>query len=335
MKKILSMMLVGVMAAAAMSASAFAATRDKYTEMKLPIGYSYTGKGDLANNVLDLGTIDASGLEIGLPLLTQMFQVAAGTVAPADNLPLSATDIRNSKIAVRTQSQSGSRVLASVSIDTRNSTLDVEFVDEWVSTKEQDFEIFIYLTIDGKRQDSYGLTLIGTLENPIIEIYGDYDYVDLSEGYVAEAQEFVNNIEVDLGNGVSIFTKMFKGKSYYGTASREVDEAADIVFKQYPDVDNVVTLKTVGLNSTGDIVRLDTDYSDYYVYDKDLNYLGQSNEMLPYSTVYYLANKKLDILDANEPDEEDEEPDEEPGTNPGTGGDGSTGNDHYNPGTGR
>lgn len=308
MKKILSMVLVSVMALG-LGLGVFAASGVRYTEMDKALGHSYTGTGTLANSVLDLGDINADGIKIRFPLLSDMFKVKAGSTQPPAGMLLSAADIRASKIEVRTQIRGGSKVVQAVSIDTRNSSVEIEFVDEWVSTKEQDFEIFVYLTIDGKRQDADGITIIGTLANPEVEVYAEYDYVDLSSGTVADAQEFVNKIEVDLGNGVSIFTKFFKSKKYYGTATREVDEAADVVLKTYPDIDNVVTLKTVGLNSTGDIVKLDTDYANYYVYNKEMQYVGQANEMLPFSSVYYLANKKLNILDETEPEEE--EPEEE------------------------
>lgn len=351
MKKVLALVLVAVMALG-MGITAFAAVEyddremvDAYSlgysikDSTFPKPYSYTHgtKGTTYEWSDDVRPSDEVELEVYLT--HNMFVLPngyKGDLPPTNKeLALAAADIRKSKIAVRTQVSGGSKVLKDVKIDAKKGAVIVEFQTEWVSVKEQDFEILVYLTIDGKRMDDWGMTLIGTFANEVIPVYEEYDYVDLSVGYVAEAEDFVDKIEVDLGKGVSIFTKFFKGKSYYGTASRDADEAADVVMKKYPDIDNVVILKTVGLNSTGDIVKLDTDYSDYFVYDKDMNYVGQANEMLPYSSVYYLANKKLDIEGEEEPDEEDDEPDDEDGTNPGTGGDGASSNANANPGTGR
>lgn len=241
---------------------------------------------------------------------------------------LSAAEIRTSKLAVRTSVSSGSKAVESVSIDNKNSRIEIKYVEEYVSTKDLDFNFTVYLTIDGKRYTDAGLTFVGTMANPITQVYADDDYVDTSYGQIAEAMDFVKDIEVDLGNGVSIFTKMFKGKKYYGTSSRDSDAEDSVVFSKYADIDNVVTLKTVGLNSTGDIVQLNTDYSSYYVYDKDLNYLGRSNELLPFSTKYYLANKEIDIIEGEEGvigEESTETPEEESLDEGGAEGAGSGG----------
>lgn len=344
MKKVLALVLVAVMAIG-MSATAFAATAAEYDTQEHELGYSYEPESNTKNK-LDENSGNSWTFEndvnpqdeqkVYIELNHGMFSGTDNKATNPDGALLNASDVRKSKITVRTQVQGGSKVLKEIKIDGKKGRIEVAFVEEWVSTKEQDFEILVYLTVDGKRFDGEGLTLVGTLANDLIEVHEEFDYVDLSQGSVAEAIDFVDKIEVDLGNGVKMFTKFFKSKKYYGTATREPDEAADIVMKQYPDIDNVVIMKVVGLNSTGDIVKLDTDYSNYYVYNKDMQYVGQSNEMLPYSSVYYLANKQLDVADGEEPTDDDgDEPDEDDGTNPGTGGDNASNNANANPGTGR
>ena len=269
----------------------------------------YTGQ-----EMADLNMVNAAGLNLSQQVLT-------------------AQSIRDLKLTIRTSTRGGSQAIDSVALDNRKGYVKIKYARELVKTDGVDFELTVYAVLDGRRQDDYSITFIGTVENEVTEVFGDYDSVDTSSGQVAEAMEFNSKIEVDLGNGVVIHTKMFKGKKYYGTATRDADEDADIVFKKYPDVDNVVILKTVGLNSTGDVVKLDVDYSDYYVYDKDMNYIGQSNQMLPYSTRYYLANRKLDVTDDSDAEEGDAP--EESGGNPETGGDGGAANNaNANPGTG-
>lgn len=251
---------------------------------------------------------------------------------------LTADQIKKGKLGIRTSVSSGSKAIDNVSINTRDANIEIEYATEYVSTKELDFQFTVYLTIDNKRYSKEGLTFVGTLANEVTDVYADHDYVDLSTGQVAHAQEHVKNIEVDLGNGVAIHTKFFKGKDYYGTASRDADEADDVVFSTYPDVDHVLTLNTVGLNSTGDVVRLNTDYGDYYVYDADLSYLGQSGEALPYRTKYYLANRKLDAAPGDgdgigEAPQPEPEPEPEPGDG-ASGGGGGGGGVNASPGTG-
>lgn len=242
---------------------------------------------------------------------------------------LTAAEIRSAKIKVGYTAKGGSKVIKKCDLSTKDGRIEFRIVTELVSTTDYDFECIVYVTIDGKRQNDEEITITGNVANLETEVYADYDYVDTSKGYVAVAEDFVSKIEVDLGNGVSIFTKFFKGKKYYGTSTRDADEADDVVFSKYPDVDNVVTLKTVGLNSTGDIVKLDTDYAGYFVYDSNMKYLGKATEMLPYSTKYYLANRQLNVVDETEAEEETEvEPED------GDAGE-VEGNANANPGTGR
>lgn len=195
---------------------------------------------------------------------------------------------------------------------TDEENIVIPFADKLVSTESIDFEFIFTFRLRGE-PFTHRITVTGTLENPSTPVYEGHDYVDLSEGRVAEAQDHIERIECDLGLGVSVFTKMFKGKSFYGTASRDDDDKDDVVYKQYPDIDNILHLDIVGLNSTGDVVKLATDYAKYHVYDKDFNYLGTADQMLPFSTKYYLANKKLDIEDEDADDELEDEPvDDEP-----------------------
>lgn len=326
------------------------ATQGKVTKFRdgYSLYYGYTPTGSATGYTARTGRYEQIDLDEVYPadeqeekmfLLSSMFEWNSDGARynnTTDDYYLTSQIVRNSKVSARTQVAAGSKAIDKTSIDYDNGRayVLVEFVDEWVSVDELDFEFTTYLLIDGKRRDTdgEGLVFYGTLKNHVIYVYSNDDYVDTSLGEVAHAQDFVSSIEVDLGAGVSIFTKFFKDKKYYGTATRDADEAADVVFAKYPDVDNVVILKTVGLNSTGDIVKLDTDYSDYYVYDKDLNYLGQSNSRLPFSSRYYLANRKLDVDSTDEYEEPGEEP--EWTDNADTGGDDGLSNANANPGTG-
>lgn len=296
MKKLLSIALAAALAVG-MGAISFAA--------------SYKA-GDQVNPLAGGGTIDMETLhpysepEYKIDLTYGLFSGDLPTGKAAGD-KMTAADLRNSKLTVRTKVAEGTKAIKSVDIDTSNSQVRVKWADELVGVGEVKFDFIVYLSVDNKRRDNLGVTFVGTLENELTEVHADDDYIDLSEGQVAEAEEFVPKVEVDLGNGVSVFTKLFKGKKYYGTASRVVDESDDVVLTKYPDVDNIITLKTVGLNSTGDIVKLGVDYSDYYVYDAGMQYLGQATDMLPFSAKYYLANQKLDVAGADNADDTDDE----------------------------
>lgn len=249
---------------------------------------------------------------------------------------LTITEIQKSGIKLNVQISGNSGPVKKCELVPSKGLIEFRLKDEWVSTKDTNFEVVMHLTIDGKRKDDESVTITGTLDNKRIKVYANMDFVDISEGYIAEPVEFNTKIAVDVGNGVTIHTKMFKDKLYYGTTTREDDEEATIVYKQYKDVSNVIRLNTVGFANTNDYVTFSTDYAGYYVYDADLNYLGKADEQVAFSTRYYLADQKLDLAD-DEDDDDDDDDTEEPSQagNPSTGGDNTSPNINANPGTGR
>lgn len=239
----------------------------------------------------------------------------------------------DSKIVVKNTIRAGSKALDEVKLDNVANVgvaLKLSLIDPFVSTGDMDFEYRVYLQIDGTRtQDEFCVYVTGNLANPVIEVDTEDDYVDLSQGHVAEALAYIKAIEVDLGNEVYIHTKFFNGKKYYGIAETEPEDSDDEILDKYPSIDQVITLKTVGLNAAGKIVELRDFGSEYFVYNKDLKLLGKANEKLEYSTKYYLSATELAVADDEEPGDE---PGEEPEEGPETGGEANV-ND--NPGTGR
>lgn len=339
MKRVLSLLLAAA-TAAAMSATAFAAsqfggliTGHVHQGNQIPVGASGWMAGDITDMTVSGNTVTYnrdinpnSRANDYINLTHDMFDPSG------DRNLMSANELRSAKVEVKTSTRSGSQAIDGVTLSQRDGRIEIRYARELVKTEGMDFELTINLRVDGRNYNNLGITFVGTVANDVIDVYGDYDSVDLSEGTVAEAMEHNSKIEVDLGNGVTLHTKFFKGKKYYGTATRDHDESDEAVIKKYPDIDNVLTLKTVGLNSTGDIVKLAVDYSDYYVYDKNMKYLGQSKDMLPYSDKYYLANRKLNASGNDNVVEEDpssgddgntEDPGEPtyvPGDNDGNGG---------------
>lgn len=332
MKKLVSLALALAMAAG-MSISAYAAEKAVgfASGKTLMNGYNYSGD-KISSDTASLGDIYASDeVERDIYLYKDMFADSSGKALGAAGEVLSSSDIRTSKIAVRSSLRGSSKVLkATPEINTSKGKITVQFATEWTSTNAEDFELTIYLTIDGKRYDDQAIILEGTIGNEELSVYGDQDYVDISDGRALYAEETVSKIEIDLGNGVSIFTKLVKGKTYYGTASNDIDSTDETFMNKYSDIVDVYNVKVTGLNASGDIVKLNTDYTGF-IYDKDLNYLGKTDEMMPLSTKYYISTKKLDIADDDEPSEsepdesepDDSEPDESKSDNNGGSGGGS------------
>jgi hypothetical protein len=202
-------------------------------------------------------------------------------------------------------------VIDSVEINQREGRIEVSFKDEYSGVKETDFEFDIYLTLNGRRQDDHGITFTGTYGNPVIEVYEGSDSVDISDGSVALAAESIRELDVEIGNGVTVTTRLSKDKRVYGIATHdEPDRADDEMMKEYKDIEYVVTLDTIGLDSTANTVKFGYEYQGFFVYDEDLNYLGKAGDDLPYSDKYYLAAKKLEIAvdDGDSDDESNIEP---------------------------
>lgn len=289
MKKI-TVILLALVIALGMTATAFAANPKITDQIAAVPGADVGEKGP--------------GYEIWLPLVKDAFGGATDDLTMAD--------VKTSKITVKQTVKSGPKAIKSVELKANSSGVAcilLKLADPFTSTKPLDFETNIYLSINNKRQ-SFTTNVTGTINNQEIYVDSDTDYVDLSSGRTATCEETTGKIEVYLGNDITIFTKMLKGKQYYGSVSRDPDSDDDAIFDEYPDVEDVYKLTTINLNGSGKTVQIDVG-DGYYVYGKNLEYLGKTGELIPYSDKYYLAAKKLDIV---EPDDEaayDDETDEE------------------------
>lgn len=261
--------------------------------------------------------------EITLEFNSDFFLWEEGKPTPA--VWMTNSLMRNGRVSAKLLSGQNSNLVDSVDIkyDSGRAYVRVKFVERFVSTRDRDFHFSVALAVDGKVVRDTEAVIAGTMTNDTIPVYRDTDYVDLSYGEVAEAMESISRIEVDLGSGVSVFTRMTKGKLYYGTATTDPDNRDYDIMDRYRDIETVYNLSTVGLNSTGNTVKIDLS-GRYHVYDRNLAYLGTTSERLPYSTKYYVSTRKLDIreddvvaVDGDDYDIVDEPDPPTPGSTPG------------------
>lgn len=293
MRKIVALLLAAVLAIG-MTATVFAAN-PKITTQSKALADVYVGDA-------------VPGQKIFLPFVKDAFDGAT-----AD---LTASDVRSSNITVKHTVKSGPKAIESVEIKEDSKTkvagVLITLVDPFTSTKPLDFELTIYLYINGKRQ-SVGTYVEGTLSNEQQYVDSDTDYIDLSDGSVAICEQSATKVETYLGEGVTMFVRMVKGKSYAGVATSDPTNDDIDMFDQYSDIVNVYTLKVDGLTGAGKIVKLDLE-QNLYVYDGDLNYLGRTDDLLPFSQKYYVAEKKLDVIEtepeSNWEDEWEDEPED-------------------------
>ena len=251
-------------------------------------------QGSTAITLDTLSNLSAKpGQEMKIYLTANMFVDNTGARITTESTHISRNQIRAARIALRRSTSRGSKAFKSVSLsyDKVGAYISVKLVDEFVSLNDLDFATTVYLTVNGNRRNATSVTVAGTLAADVVEVYGDDDYVDLSGGRVAEAVERVSRIEVDLGNDLTIFTSMVRGRKYYGTTTLSLTAADSRLMDKYPSVQDVYTLKTINLKPPGNAVYIDRG-TRMHVYGADGAYLGTTGQMLPYSTKYYVSIKK-------------------------------------------
>lgn len=288
MKKVLSVALATIVTATA-AISAYAASSGKITGMteNLSMGYSSAP----GSSSVDLGTVYPQDERVEhIYLYDSMFSWDDGYVAATPTV-LNNGQIRDARLTAKA---TNSRVVRDVTMNAREGRIEVAFPKELIGVKELDFDVEVVLSIDGRRQSDHSMIFTGTLANPIIEVYSGYETVDISDGSVAHAQEFVSKVELLMGDGVSYTTRMSKDKRIYATASRTPDRSDDELMEKHRDIEGVINIQASGLN-TGGYLKVDGSYGKYHVYDADLNYLGVSTEELPFHSKYYIAAKKLEL----------------------------------------
>lgn len=284
MKRIVSLLIAAILTIA-MTATAFAAN-PKITTQIAELSGGYVG--------------DAyPGQKIFLPFGKAAFEGAT--------VDLTASDVRTSNITVKHTVKAGPKAIESIDIKTSNDVAGVlvTLVDSYTSVKPLDFEVVITLYINGKRQ-SHTTTVEGTLTNDQQYVDSGDDYIDLSDGSVAVCEGNVTKIEAYLGENVSMFVRMVKGKSYAGVATTNPTDADIDMLVEYPDIVNIYTLTVDGLTGTGKIVQIDSTQT-LYVYDENLSYIGTTDSLLPFSNKYYVAEKKLDVIEQTEDEWIDED----------------------------
>lgn len=177
------------------------------------------------------------------------------------------------------------------------TAVQINFVDEFVSTKEVEYRFEIYLSLNNNRTNTSEV-FAGKISNEIYDVY-NRDYFYIGDGVVAYAESGTEmDMTLDLGNGVLLHRDMYKGDRYYGYATLHGNEYQDPITKAYHNsIDTVIDITSVDLKINGAYITLNKKLSEpkFYVYDLAGEFVGMSNDKLPYSTRYYLAVEEIDI----------------------------------------
>lgn len=168
----------------------------------------------------------------------------------------------------------------------------VKFKEDFVSVDEKDISLSVSLAYKKKEDPGSTVNLFGQIENPKEFLSEDVDYVNMADGLVVEADEFLRDVRLELGCDVYIYMNLQKGRSYYATATDERSDGDIAVMDYYPVIRRALTLKTVNISGSGRMVEIRTD-EPYYAYDADGLLLGTTDERLPLRDKYYLAIQQI------------------------------------------
>jgi hypothetical protein len=308
MKKILALVFASLMVLG-IAGSAYAAANSsaEITGLTQNLSVGYSGDSDL-------GEISPQDERVEyIELTDDMFSWDGDYVPAATPATLSSSQIRKAKLTVRA---SNNKVLEDVSINSGKSRIEVKFLEKVAGTKEIDFDFDVVLSVDGHRQSDYAMNFSGTLANPVYEVYAGAEYEDISHGEVAEAQEYIRSIRLDVGSGVSIVTKMMKDSRIYATATFTPDRSDEEVFEKYRSIRDVINLSTVGVPSSA-TVELGEEYRDYYVYSEKGEYLGLGKDSFSVIDKYYLSHEAADdfVSDHSPKEENSNLPEPQPAYN--------------------
>lgn len=176
------------------------------------------------------------------------------------------------------------------------SAVRIRFKDDIDSSQEITYEFSVYLALDGKTtgaRETFG----GMVRNEIFDVY-KRDYVYIGDGEIADASGTCLNLELDIGNGVSIFRDMYAGDRFYGRAEIWGNDDQDAIASTYKEIETVYDLTTINVKFNGTPVYL-KDLAEsptvYYVYNREGDLVGTNHDMLPYSTRYYLTRTEIEI----------------------------------------
>lgn len=237
------------------------------------------------------------GDELKIYLTANMFLDNQGTRLSSTATHISRAQIRQGAVSIRRSTSSGSSAFESIAIryDKVGTYLSIRFVKEFVSVKDLDFSTAFYMVIGDKRKNDTKFTVAGTMAMETIPVYNGDDFVDISDGVVAEAEERVTGIDMYLGCDLTVNGNLTKGYKYFGICTNDITNADYAVIGNYPAVEDVLYVKSINIKSASKSVKIDRG-NRFYVYDSYGRYIGTTGQALPYFTKYYLSSKKYDSL---------------------------------------
>lgn len=255
-------------------------------------------------------------------------------IADADGNGMNQAAIKAAKIDYRLNTQEGKKAIGSHSLkydkDTKLAYIEVKMAKPYVSVTDVDYKFTVQLYVNKVEGDSVELS--GTYGNAQVAVAKDTEYKSLVSGnQYLKMDGYCKNLEIEFDNDVFAYLNAFNGRKYYGYVTRDIKDADQELLSEYPDIESIYYVSHVGLSGAQFLLKNDVKM---FVYDSELNYLGTTDEKLPFSDKYIVATSELDV-DADIDDEPIDGDDGVDAGNPDMGGDDVPANINDNPGTGR
>ena len=185
----------------------------------------------------------------------------------------------------------GNELFDTIKITEQNGQVGIliDFADIMLSVDKEEFEVDAQLLIDGTAYKGSAFSVRGTLANRGMPVYTYDTKCTLGVGRYAVGYDNVRGVKFNLGEGVSITADIEFTDKFYGAAIARKGEIDQPALEQYPQIEKVIQVYTIGLKGK---VRIETEHT-YYVYDDTLVYLGTTDQEVVYRGKYYLATSKL------------------------------------------
>ena len=256
-----------------------------------------TVAGKAVRSISDLANLRVlPGSEIRIPLTPNMFLGANGAPLGTEADVLTAAALRSGRITLRTAGGSADIALSEIASNRSGSYISIQF-DRTPTTQVKRFNFSVFLHEGNTRRQSTRIDIRGSLAAEIYDVDSRDNFMDISDGRVLRAVTNVRNIELELGDNISMRANLTRGTRYAGIALiNEYTERDELVLRRNPTVGSVYRLQTINLRATGGTVRIHTGRAAFYVYNTNGVYLGTTRENLPFWTTYYVSSRRVDSL---------------------------------------
>ncbi len=302
MKKATSVILVFVLVLS-MAVTAFAALERNSIIQEARQSINFHNKGPFDNiDFQDLG----SSRTIDFPLTAEMFDWDEDDESNFAGLPVTSRHISRSDVTLRQTNRTSnySNVVESIDIvykktaasgNDTTAVVQVKFKANAAGSSRRTFGVTLRLDIDGSADSKSQFVFSGSIAPLSVVDADDNDYIDISDGTIVQPTSNARNVELYLGEDVTVRRALSRNTRYSGVASADSLTSSDeSIMRRYPSIDDIITITHTNLSATGNTVRIERG-DNYYVYNADRTYIGRSNSRLPFSTKYYLSVRNIDM----------------------------------------